>query len=156
MSSCPGKSHQIAVSRINSTTKQSSNIFVPVHIVPFPENSFLHVHWKDPLVLWHVALLWHGETTKEVSSISIVFSQICKQFWSELRTRGCPGNYYQILLLEQQIKQLNNICIFLYLCTLFHFLKIHCYMYIEKIHQYCCMLHYCDIENAIKHIHWYL
>ena len=130
--------------------------FVPLQLVPFPLNPLLHVHWKDPPMLLHVALLWHGETTAEHSSISRVFSQICKESLSELRMRGYPRNYYQILLLEQYIQQLNNICIFLYLCTLFHFLKIHCYMYIEKIHQYCCMLHYCDIENPINHIHRYL
>ena len=130
--------------------------FVPLQLVPFPLNPLLHVHWKDPPMLLHVPLLWHGETPKEHSSISIVFSQICNEFWSELRMRVSPGNYYQILLLEQWIQQLNNTCIFLYLCTLFHFLKIHCYMYIEKIDQFCCMLHYCDIVKQPRSIRLYL
>ena len=37
------------------------NIFLPVQVVPFPLNPLLHVHWKDPSVLLHVASLEHGD-----------------------------------------------------------------------------------------------
>ena len=47
--------------------------FVPLQLFPFPENPLLHVHWKDPTVLLHVALLWHWEPVKAHSSISILW-----------------------------------------------------------------------------------
>ena len=52
--------------------QDSINIFLPVQVVPFSENPLLHVHWKDPAVLLHIALLEHGETEEEHSSISII------------------------------------------------------------------------------------
>ena len=57
---------------VKKTSQDSMNNFVPVQFTPFHENPLLHVHWKDPPMLLHIALLWHGETTKEHSSISIV------------------------------------------------------------------------------------
>ena len=88
--------------------------FVPLQLVPFPLNPLLHVHWKDPPMLLHVALLWHGETTAEHSSISRVFSQICKEFFQ---------NYEWVVIQETITKYcyynntINSLIIFVYFCT---------------------------------------
>ena len=53
----------------NSSARYFPNIFLPVQVVPSPLNPLLHVHWKDPSVLLHVASLGHGDETHSFMSI---------------------------------------------------------------------------------------
>ena len=129
---------------VKKTSQDSMNNFVPVQFTPFPENPLLHVHWKDPPMLLHVASLEHGDVSHSFMSIlaikTLLKSNVC--------IRNYSGKYYVIIHI---IHQLNIFTISSYLCKLFHFLKIHCYMYIERIHQCCCMLHRWNM--VMKHTH---
>ena len=56
-------------STYNSSARYYPNIFLPVQVVPSPLNPLLHVHWKDPSVLLHVASLEHGDEAHSFMSM---------------------------------------------------------------------------------------
>ena len=77
-----------------SSTQYFKNIFIPVQVVPFPENPLLHVHWKDPSVLLHVASLEHGDEAHSFISRAAIKNIKIKTLYSKLSRKILRYNTY--------------------------------------------------------------
>ena len=65
-----------------------------MQVVPFPENPLLHVHWKDPSVLLHVASLEHGDEAHSFISRAAIKNIKIKTLYSKLSRKILRYNIF--------------------------------------------------------------